>query len=373
MENDSDLELIDAVYAATTEDGSLSDAVQLFHILQESPVGAIFHYDSILEQSTSLEIVTADSKMHDYAQGVFDAYAGIEGAIDNPLITASHDELMAGNIVTDDVIPFSEFSKTDYYKEIFVPLGFRWSMGWIALGRGQKWPTFTCTRAEEYGEYQPHHFDRAKLFQRHLARALHIIELLDEAADSKLILEQSIDRVPQAIVIVEDSLKIAFCNSQASKLMSQSSSLSESGNRLRVGASAHERSKFEQWWAILIRSQASDGACFSDIPMSPVWEIEVSRLASATSGSGARRRWMVTLKQAVDVEGISVDHLMTSYGLTKSEANVCRVLCRNGDAVSTARAMNISPNTVRTHLKSVFSKTGTRSQVQLAVKLISQK
>jgi len=52
---------------------------------------------------------------------------------------------------------------------------------------------------------------------------------------------------------------------------------------------------------------------------------------------------MLTLKQAVDIEGIYVDHLTTSYGLTKSEANVCRALCRNGDAVSTARAMNISP------------------------------
>ena len=373
MENDSDLELIDAVYAATTEDGSLSDALQLFHTLQESPGGVIFHYDSITEESTSVEIITPDNKTHSYIQSLLDDYAGIGGKIKHPFIITSLDELKAGKIVTKDFIPSSELSKTTYYKKIFAPLGIRRTMGWMAIGRGQKWPTFTCNRTAENGEYQPHHFDRAKLFQRHLARSLHIMELLDDAAESKLILEQSIDRMPQAIVLVDDRLEIAFCNYQASKLISQSPSLSEFGNRIGVGATMHERSKFEQWWAILIQSQTSDGACFSDTPMNPVWEIEVSRLAPTSNGNIAGRRWMLTLKQAVDIEGIYVDHLTTSYGLTKSEANVCRALCSNGDAVSTARAMNISPNTVRTHLKSAFAKTNTRSQVQLAVKLISQK
>ncbi|PCJ36496.1 MAG: hypothetical protein COA75_06840 [Cellvibrionales bacterium] len=35
--------------------------------------------------------------------------------------------------------------------------------------------------------------------------------------------------------------------------------------------------------------------------------------------------------------------------------------------------MGISSHTARTHLKNIFNKTGTRSQVQLAVKLVSQK
>ena len=100
MPNESDLELIDAVYAASTEAGTLNDAIQLFNKLQESPGGAVFHYDSIMEETTSTEFVTVDAKIQSYVEDIFSAFSGPNGVFESPLITAiieGHPPLIFGS------------------------------------------------------------------------------------------------------------------------------------------------------------------------------------------------------------------------------------------------------------------------------------
>jgi DNA-binding CsgD family transcriptional regulator len=58
--------------------------------------------------------------------------------------------------------------------------------------------------------------------------------------------------------------------------------------------------------------------------------------------------------------------LMDAYGLTLAEARV--VLCAASDATipETAHRLKVSPNTVKTHLRKVFGKTGASRQAELA-------
>lgn len=373
MVTDADAELIDLVYAATTGEGTLNAAVRKYLHLQGDPGGAMFYYDSIMEAAGDLEIVTVDDDLTQVVRGLFDDYTNARGALENPLLIKGHDELMAGKIlVSDDVIPYSEFSKTEYYKAIFYPLGLRWSMGWVAAGRGQKWMTFTTARNGVSGKYLRRHLERGKLFQRHIARAIHIMELLKEAEEAKTVFEKIIEKLPQGILLVDDKRTITYCNSVASRLISKSNSLSDVRGTFSVGSTTHHRTRFDQWWRLLVKSHSSDGACFADIPMGSVWEIDVSRIAAGKGKIWSSRRWMLTLKQSPDDGEISPQYLIKRFGLTNAEAAVCVSLCRNGDAVSTSRALGLSPNTVRAHLKSIFKKTNSRNQVQLAIKLVSK-
>jgi DNA-binding CsgD family transcriptional regulator len=58
--------------------------------------------------------------------------------------------------------------------------------------------------------------------------------------------------------------------------------------------------------------------------------------------------------------------IMDAYGLTLAEVRVALAMSCGATIPATARQLQISPNTVKTHLRRVFSKTGTSRQTELA-------
>ncbi|MCL4791972.1 MAG: helix-turn-helix transcriptional regulator, partial [Gammaproteobacteria bacterium] len=57
--------------------------------------------------------------------------------------------------------------------------------------------------------------------------------------------------------------------------------------------------------------------------------------------------------------------LIQAYELSKAEARVCKALLSGKSAQEAAVALNISRNTVKTHLARIFHKTGVHSQTAL--------
>lgn len=63
----------------------------------------------------------------------------------------------------------------------------------------------------------------------------------------------------------------------------------------------------------------------------------------------------------------SVEHLLqTEFGLSVSEAHLAYQLAATGSVSETIEQLNITRNTLKTHLRSIFDKTGARTQLQLA-------
>jgi DNA-binding CsgD family transcriptional regulator len=66
---------------------------------------------------------------------------------------------------------------------------------------------------------------------------------------------------------------------------------------------------------------------------------------------------------------IDQDLLQSTYDLTASEVRICALLANNESVESISTKLGITPNTARTHIKRIFSKTGAVRQSEL-VKLI---
>ncbi|NJO35963.1 MAG: helix-turn-helix transcriptional regulator [Rhodospirillales bacterium] len=68
---------------------------------------------------------------------------------------------------------------------------------------------------------------------------------------------------------------------------------------------------------------------------------------------------------------VPIDHdlLQSTYDLTASEVRICALLANNESVESISEKLAISPNTARTHIKRIFSKTSVVRQSEL-VKLI---
>ena len=75
-------------------------------------------------------------------------------------------------------------------------------------------------------------------------------------------------------------------------------------------------------------------------------------------------------KAALDIP-TSVETLARIYKLTGSEARVLHGVVEIGGAREIAKALGIAETTVRTHLQSLFAKSGARRQADL-VKLVAE-
>jgi DNA-binding CsgD family transcriptional regulator len=62
--------------------------------------------------------------------------------------------------------------------------------------------------------------------------------------------------------------------------------------------------------------------------------------------------------------------LKSRFGLTPAEARLVLRLVSGDSLRSAAKALDIKYETVRTHLKSIFQKTGTRRQAELVIVVI---
>lgn len=65
-------------------------------------------------------------------------------------------------------------------------------------------------------------------------------------------------------------------------------------------------------------------------------------------------------------EGAREQRLRDGHGLTPQEVRIVLHLVDGGTVASAAVALDVAESTVRTHLKSVFAKTGVTRQAQLA-------
>ena len=67
----------------------------------------------------------------------------------------------------------------------------------------------------------------------------------------------------------------------------------------------------------------------------------------------------------------SLEHIRDFYGLSPAELRLAEALVRHCDLTVAAAAVHVSRNTAKTHLRSIFRKTGCRKQLQLLKLLLT--
>jgi DNA-binding CsgD family transcriptional regulator len=90
---------------------------------------------------------------------------------------------------------------------------------------------------------------------------------------------------------------------------------------------------------------------------------DVSRFADLSMPDAAVLLFIVDPANRV---GIPLVWIMDAYGLTPAEARVALAASSGLTIPETAHRLGLSPNTIKTHLRKVFAKTGTNRQTELA-------
>lgn len=172
-----------------------------------------------------------------------------------------------------------------------------------------------------------------------------------------------LDRLDRGVVLLDGEGLVLDVNNLAQRVLAHGNGLSTRNGRLCFADSALD----ERFSRLLRTSRAGSGAatlaaCIRRQGAAP-YRVLIS--VFQPNGDGATVKFVALIYAPDEQREISADVLTQLYGLTRAQADVARKLYAGNSVEETADALDLSLNTVRTHLKQIFSKCEVQSQAEL--------
>ncbi|PKO67694.1 MAG: hypothetical protein CVU20_13995 [Betaproteobacteria bacterium HGW-Betaproteobacteria-14] len=284
----------------------------------------------------------------------------------------------SGFVFRDDaVISHKTVQRSEFYNDFLRKLDIGRLLGGVVLSKGSVGPGnihFSVFKPMAKGGFSAH---QQKLYQRlmpHLQAALKTHYMLSACESRSTLADVSLNALTIPILLVNREAKVLFANEQARQVFLAADGLTTQSGTL-AGSMAQETSVIRMFIANLFNSSKRD---------SHRWVFPIRRLSGERPYVCFGQRLPISISvDGVKSEQIAIlfihntksqailepDWLKHLYGLTHAEAYLAMDLARGLTLKQIAKARGISYETVRTQVKSLFSKTNCVRQSEL-VKLI---
>ena len=288
----------------------------------------------------------------------------------NPWFLSSEDYVAGRVVAGDDLISPRDLRRTDFYRDFLQPRGLLHRLCGV-VSRDRQGMHFLCALRSEcergFGEGE-----RSDLQQMlaHVALSLESQWRWQEAADMSHALLELSDGESQALMLVTAEARLVHRNRVAGQLLQGPGGLALEDHTLRAGNPAEQRLLRE---AI---SRACGDPASADQP-------QVLSLAGAAGGaplvvvvrrtgpvfqrgaSGRRPLALLSVRCGSAAHDAARCVFARHYELTLAQARVSSLIYGGRSLAAIAASLHVSENTVRSHLKQIFQKTGTHSQMDL--------
>lgn len=278
-----------------------------------------------------------------------------------------------GRVITDaDLVTVEEQRCSGFYQEWLRHLDIHHLLGAVFPAGPGTVAVLGIHRPADAGGYRRHERRRAAFLLPHLQRALRLRQQLQAVSLQQGQALAALDRLDTGVFMVDAALRVRFMNGAAQQLLRHNTELSVVRDRLCLSSASLQQRLLVQLQAAVNADGAAASAAGSVLlvprerraPLS----VEVVPLAPGHSAPAPDQR--AALVQVRDpVASVRLAQLQALFGFTPTEAAVAASLAQGVSLETMAAQMQISLDTVRTHLKRILSKTGTHRQAEAAVLL----
>ena len=174
-----------------------------------------------------------------------------------------------------------------------------------------------------------------------------------------------LEKIDRGVVLLDALGRVVDANSIARQVLTHGNGLLLRNGRFTFADAAIE-GRFEQLLKsagkvngaprVVAASVKRPGAATCRVLVSPIM-VEDGQAHSAA--------FIVVIFAPAEQRAITHEVLLEIYGLTRAQADVARQLYAGLSVEETAAELKLSLNTVRTHLKQIFSKCSVQSQAEL--------
>ncbi|WP_095089804.1 helix-turn-helix transcriptional regulator [Mesorhizobium sophorae] len=273
---------------------------------------------------------------------------------------------------SDSFVSLDQVRRTDFYGEILEP----WDIGHSALFALDDMPTFhvamSINRSTRRGPFTSTELEASQELLPHLRRAMQLRLLLERSRRQEKLALETLDKLAAGVVILDSQARVLFANMAAQEIAAAGDVLVLTDGTVRP----RQREQCD-FFRRLIGSAIAGGAGGSLLLSSSSPRLPVSALVSPLAGAlalslaaqGRPGAAAVLLSDPEVQAAASTERLRALYKLSTTEARVAWLVMRSGSIGRAARALALSPETVRTHLKHIYAKTGVNRQSALALLL----
>jgi DNA-binding CsgD family transcriptional regulator/PAS domain-containing protein len=203
----------------------------------------------------------------------------------------------------------------------------------------------------------------------HLQQAMRLHQRIIDAEACGCSLAEALDRMPVGVILVDSSAHVLVMNKAASEIVRAKDGLTVGPDGLEA-ACHRETVALRDLIAAASAMTGNHGLppggtlLISRPSLARSFTVQVIPLSARSHSFGVSRP--ATAIFASDPEARpTVSHLMSLYHLTPAEEAVALRLVQGQSLAEAAEELGITLNTVRTHLKRIFLKTGTQRQADL--------
>lgn len=277
----------------------------------------------------------------------------------------------------EDLVPESLLMGSEFLRDWLAPQGLFHCLLSVLLRRGKTRVICAAWKGEPDGSFADDAIEFLRREAPRLGRALKIHDIVSRIATEREAALAVLDQIPIGMIIVDHAGTVLESNRFANEILSHDDGLSVE----HTGLKAHSRDTTVALHEMIARAVAGEGyatAAEADTlslerPSGrPNLAATVCRLPLASRFLGSRRRaaaiYLTDPETRLDLD---IEKLRQLYKLTPAEARLAALLAQGFRLEDAATELGVSLNTVRTHLKRIFSKTETDRQADLVRLVLS--
>jgi DNA-binding CsgD family transcriptional regulator/PAS domain-containing protein len=272
-------------------------------------------------------------------------------------------------------IPHPErFPDNRFYREWVEPQGMAYAAGSIVLREGA-WDTqIFLQRGPQHSPFSREDLDEFNRLVPHLQRAIQMRQRFAELQLGQDFLASGLDVLAMPTFLFDEYSRVAHTNRSAEALLKASRGLElEDGHLITADAAATRKLNLELTNAI--HASRGEESELSGVVLMPrlgrlplMLMLAPLRLAGGVSMRGAALLFAFDPESTPAITSAMVGRL---FGLSDAEAELAVALCSGKTLDEAANERGTSIHTIRSQLKSIFSKTGTKRQADLVCLLLA--
>jgi DNA-binding CsgD family transcriptional regulator/PAS domain-containing protein len=350
-------EAIGALYDCILDPGKWTNALGQLSRYVGGSSALLFHQDHRSGTGGFLQSYNADPG---WTRLYFEKYVQL-----NPVLPLTAFMDVGSSTSLSRVMDMEEYRGTRFYAEWAAPQRFHDVVVTVLAKSASAMGMFGVTRLEDEGLAGESEIRRMELVSPHIRRAVTIARLFDGVRAQDAALNATFDAMSDAVWLLDAAGVVLFANAASRVLTEDNGPVTNAGERFAFRDSVAAESLNAALRGI------GNGGPVGEFPVStpdgrPFIAYLVSlapkgRLAPASGAACA-----LFMRPVVADEMPPMQALAQLYGLTPREFQVLTGLLQFGGVPEVARNFGLSATTVRSHLQSIFDKTGVRSQSDLA-------
>lgn len=280
---------------------------------------------------------------------------------------------MSKVFMSKELISDEELERSEWYRDWLRKSDVFYIVGAVFPAGEDEKISLGIHRAKQEGDFDEPDKRPVALFLPHLERALQLRRQLQPAGIAGAVALDALERVGIATFVVAENGLILYANRKAEGLVQTADAMVAPGNRLTTldpRASKHLAVAIS---AAVTMAAGGPGAIAGSLvvrrPDRFPLTVLVSPFRPAGDGFGAPVPAAIVFVRDPESPTASREALQSLFGLTATEAVVAAGVADGRSLDEIAVNYRITRNTVRTHVKSIFSKTDTSRQPELVALL----